>query len=118
MRSPLDRLFDRTMKKGQEVPDAVAVATTPGGSNVAAKKTIKLGIKRDNDFMYYIKKGAVWRVPRKRPGVKAKGKNEKVAQFAGADEMDYSSYLYYLDGNGNVVLSPRKSGGKKKSKKK
>jgi hypothetical protein len=72
-----------------------------------AKTTIKLGIKRDNNFMYFIKTGAVWRVPRKRPGVKAKGKSEKVQQFAPASRMDYSKFLYYLDGKGNVVESPR-----------
>jgi len=74
----------------------------------------RLGIKRDNDFMYFIKDGAVWRVPRKRPGVAAKGKKEKVAQFAGKGELDYSSNLYYIDGKGNVVASPR--GKRKKAK--
>ncbi len=50
-----------------------------------AQKVAKLGIKRDSNFMYYIKKGDVWRVPRKRPG-KPKGKPERVAKVGA--EMD------------------------------
>lgn len=117
MGSPLDRSFNRLMRAAPaEDVSAVAVSNAPGGSNVAGKKTISVGIKRDNDYMYYIKEGAVWRVPRKKPGVRAKGKKEKLAQFCKPAEMDYSKFLYYLDGKGNVVLTPR--GGKKKAKKK
>lgn len=79
---------------------------------MAAKQLIKTGIKRDNDFMYYIKEGAVWRVARKKPGKKANKTKEKVAQFAPKGSMDYTKYLYYLDGKGNVVLSPRKKAKK------
>ena len=42
-----------------------------------AEKVAKLGVTREKDFMYYIKSGAVWKVPRKQPG-QAKGKSEKV----------------------------------------
>jgi len=80
------------------------------------EKIAKLGIKRDNDLMYYIKKGDVWATPRKRPG-QPKGKASKVAD-AGID-MDYSKYLYYLDGDGDVARKERQVGGsKRKSKKK
>jgi hypothetical protein len=118
MGSPLDRSFNRLMRAmPAEDVSAVAVSNVAGGSNVAEKKkTISVGIKRDNDYMYFIKEGAVWRVPRKKPGKVAKGKKEKLAQFCAPSEMNYSKYLYYLDGKGNVVLTPR--GGKKKSKKK
>lgn len=80
------------------------------------EKIAKLGIKRDNDLMYYIKSGDVWATPRKKPG-QPKGKASKVAQ-AGV-EMDYSKYLYYLDGDGDVARKERQVGGsKRKSSKK
>jgi hypothetical protein len=80
------------------------------------EKIAKLGIKRDNDMMYYIKGGDVWATPRKKPG-QPKGKAAKVAQ-AGI-EMDYSKYLYYLDGDGDVARKERQVGGsKRKSSKK
>ena len=71
----------------------------------------KLGIKRDNDLMYYIKKGDVWATPRKKPN-QPKGKASKVAD-AGV-EMDYSKYLYYLDGDGDVARKERQVGGSKR----
>ena len=80
------------------------------------EKIAKLGIKRDNDLMYYIKNGDVWATPRKKPG-QPKGKATKVAQ-AGV-EMDYSKFLYYLDGDGDVARKERQVGGsKRKSTKK
>lgn len=79
------------------------------------EKIAKLGIKRDNDLMYYIKNGDVWATPRKKPG-QPKGKANKVAQ-AGV-EMDYSKYLYYLDGDGDVARKERQVGGSKRKTKK
>jgi hypothetical protein len=75
------------------------------------EKIAKLGIKRDNDLMYYIKNGDVWATPRKKPG-QPKGKATKVAP-AGV-EMDYSKYLYYLDGDGDVARKERQVGGSKR----
>src|SRR5690242_21757866 len=77
------------------------------------EKIAKLGIKRDNDMMYYIKSGDVWATPRKKPG-QPKGKAAKVAN-AGI-EMDYSKYLYYLDGDGDVARKERQVGGSKRKK--
>src|SRR5215210_6033080 len=77
------------------------------------EKIAKLGIKRDNDMMYYIKNGDVWATPRKKPG-QPKGKAAKVAD-AGV-EMDYSKYLYYLDGGGDVARKERQVGGSKRKK--
>src|SRR5689334_1065909 len=77
------------------------------------EKIAKLGIKRDNDMMYYIKSGDVWATPRKKPG-QPKGKAAKVAS-AGI-EMDYSKYLYYLDGDGDVARKERQVGGSKRKK--
>ena len=50
------------------------------------EKIAKLGIKRDNDLMYYIKNGDVWATPRKKPG-QPKGKASKVASAANNKEM-------------------------------
>src|SRR5262245_53885989 len=79
------------------------------------EKIKNLGIKRDNDLMYYIKNGDVWATPRKKPG-QPKGKASKVA-VAGV-EMDYSKYLYYLDGDGDVARKERQVGGSKRKTKK
>jgi hypothetical protein len=64
-------------------------------------------------MMYYIKSGDVWATPRKKPG-QPKGKAAKVAA-AGID-MDYSKYLYYLDGDGDVARKERQVGGSKRKK--
>jgi hypothetical protein len=79
------------------------------------EKIAKLGIKRDNDLMYYIKNGDVWATPRKKPG-QPKGKAAKVA--AAGVEMDYSKFLYYLDGDGDVARKERQVGGSKRKSKK
>jgi hypothetical protein len=77
------------------------------------EKIAKLGIKRDNDLMYYIKNGDVWATPRKKPN-QPKGKAAKVA--AAGVEMDYSKFLYYLDGDGDVARKERQVGGSKRKK--
>ena len=77
------------------------------------EKIAKTGIKRDNDLMYYIKTGDVWATPRKKPGM-PKGKAQKIA--AAGIEMDYSKYLYYLDGDGDVARKERQVGGSKRKK--
>jgi hypothetical protein len=76
-------------------------------------KIARLGIERDNDMMYYIKNGDVWATPRKQKG-QPKGKAQKVA--ATGLEMDYSRYIYYLDGDGDVARKERSLGGGKRSK--
>jgi hypothetical protein len=77
-------------------------------------KVARLGIERDNDMMYYIKDGDVWATPRKQKG-QPKGKAQKVA--ATGLDMDYSRYIYYLDGDGDVARKERSlGGGRKKAK--
>ena len=78
-----------------------------------AEKVHQAGIKRDNNFMYYIKNGDVWQVPRKKPG-QPKGKASKVTS-AGI-EMDYSKYLYFLDSDGDIARKERQVGGSKRKK--
>lgn len=76
-------------------------------------KIARLGIERDNDLMYYIKNGDVWASPRKQKG-QPKGKAKKVAETG--LELDYSKYLYFLDGDGDVARKERALGGRAKAK--
>jgi hypothetical protein len=78
-----------------------------------SEKVAKLGIQRDNDLMYYIKNGDVWAVPRKQKG-RPKGKAQKVASTG--LELDYSRYLYFLDGDGDVARKARALGGGRRAK--
>jgi hypothetical protein len=75
------------------------------------EKIARTGIVRDNDLMYYVKSGDVWATPRKQPG-KPKGKSRKVADAGVA--LDYSKYIYYVDGDGDVARKARQVGGKRK----
>lgn len=77
-------------------------------------KIARLGIERDNDLMYYIKNGDVWATPRKQKG-QPKGKAKKVAETG--LEMDYSRYIYFLDGDGDVARKERALGGGRKASK-
>ena len=64
-----------------------------------AEKVARTGVKREKDFMYYIKTGAVWKVPRKQPGV-SKGKPEKVTDAGVTQDFNY---IYFLDKDGDVA---------------
>jgi hypothetical protein len=77
-----------------------------------AEKVAKLGVKREKDFMYYIKGGAVWKVPRKQPG-QAKGKSEKVHDAGVNQDVNY---IYFLDKDGDVARAKRAIGGQKRKK--
>ena len=77
-----------------------------------AEKVAKLGVSREKDFMYYIKNGAVWKVPRKQPG-QAKGKSEKVADAGITQDFNY---IYFLDKDGDVARAKRAIGGQKRKK--
>ena len=77
-----------------------------------AEKVAKLGVTREKDFMYYIKNGAVWKVPRKQPG-QAKGKSEKVADAGISQDTDY---IYFLDKDVDVERAKRAIGGQKRKK--
>jgi hypothetical protein len=77
-----------------------------------AEKVAKTGVKREKDFMYYIKGGAVWKVPRKQPGM-PKGKSEKVVDAGVAQDF---AYIYFLDKDGDVARAKRAIGGQKRKK--
>ena len=78
-----------------------------------AEKVARLGIRREKDMMYFIKDGAVWKVPRKQPG-QPKGRQEKVAD--GGFTQD-NNYIYFLDKDGDVSRAARAVGGQKRAKK-
>jgi hypothetical protein len=78
-----------------------------------AEKVAKLGIKREKDFMYYVKDGGVWKVQRKQPNV-PKGRPEKVED--GGFVMD-TNYIYFVDRDGDVARAKRAVGGQKRKKK-
>ena len=77
-----------------------------------AEKVARTGVKREKDFMYYIKGGAVWKVPRKQPGV-AKGKPEKVTDAGVTQDFNF---IYFLDKDGDVARAKRAIGGQKRKK--
>ena len=80
-----------------------------------AEKVRKTGIVRDDmNYLYFIKAGAVWRVPRKQPGVQ-KGRPEKV--YDAGIEMD-TSFIYFLDKDGDISCAKMVRGGAKKKAKK
>jgi hypothetical protein len=77
-----------------------------------AEKVARTGVKREKDFMYYIKTGAVWKVPRKQPGM-SKGKPEKVTDAGVTQDFNY---IYFLDKDGDVARAKRAIGGQKRKK--
>jgi len=77
-----------------------------------AQKMAKLGIQRDKNYLYYIKGGDVWQVPRKQPGMK-KGKASKLAD--GGVKME-SGFIYFLDKAGDISRTKAMVGGQKRKK--
>ena len=78
-----------------------------------AQKVAKLGVKRDNNFLDYVKGGDVMRVARKQPGTK-KGKPEKVASSGIVKE---TGFIYFVDGAGDISRAKMAVGGQKRKKK-
>lgn len=77
-----------------------------------AEKVARVGVTREKDYMYYIKGGAVWKVPRKQPGM-PKGKPEKVVDAGVSQD---NNYIYFLDKDGDVARAKRAIGGQKRKK--
>lgn len=76
-------------------------------------KIARLGIKRNNELMYYVKDGDVWATPLRRNDGSPKGRPKKIASTGLA--LDYSRYLYFLDSDGDVSRKERALGGKAKT---
>lgn len=76
-----------------------------------AQKVAKVGVKREEGYLYYIgKDGNVWRAKMARAGKKG-GKPEKVASGGVKKE---KGYLYFLDKQGDISCAKMARGGQKK----
>jgi hypothetical protein len=69
-----------------------------------AEKIAKLGIKRDENFLYYLKGGDVWAAPKRKPG---QPRGEAFMVVAVGLEIDLSQYSYEIDDDGDITRSPR-----------
>ena len=78
-----------------------------------AEKVMKLGIKRQKGYLYFLdKKGDVSMAKMARG--KSKGGNPKKVAKCGIKRKE--GYLYFLDKKGDVSCAKMKRGGKKKKK--
>ena len=80
-----------------------------------AKKVAKVGIKREDGYLYFVdKKGNVSRAKMAR-GKKKGGKPALVTKVGITKE---KGYLYFVDKQGDISADKMVRGGKKKKKKK
>lgn len=70
-----------------------------------AEKLVKIGVKREDGFLYFVgKDGFVWKAKMARGGKKG-GKKEKVTATAKTGTLPVKKqegYLYFLDKSGDV----------------
>lgn len=78
-----------------------------------AEKLVKLGIKRQKGYLYYIDKQGDVSCAKMARGSKKGGGSKKVAK-CGIKRKE--GYLYFLDKQGDVACAKMKRGGKKKKK--
>jgi len=78
-----------------------------------AEKLVKLGIKREKGFLYFIDKQGDVSCAKMARGSK-KGGGRKKAAKCGIKRKE--GYLYFLDKKGDVSCAKMKRGGKKKKK--
>ena len=79
-----------------------------------AQKVMKVGVKRQKGFLYYVdKKGDVSCAKMARG--KSKGGSTKKVAKCGITRKE--GYLYFVDKQGDVSCAKMKRGGKKKKKK-
>ena len=76
-----------------------------------AEKLVKLGIKRQKGYLYYIDKHGDVSCAKMARG-KNKGGSPKKVTKCGIKKKD--GYLYFLDKHGDVSCAKMKRGGKKK----
>lgn len=78
------------------------------------EKVVKLGVKREPGFLYFLRGDELWKVPMKRAGgPSTAGKASKVASTGIKRD---SNYLYFLDQSGDISRSKRAVGGQKRKK--
>jgi len=70
-----------------------------------AQKLVRLGIVRDPTYLYFVRRGDVWRIARQpKSGNSERSLPEKVAE--GGARMD-SAYIYFLDREGDLARVKR-----------
>ena len=86
-----------------------------GGKSKMAEKVAKIGVKKQEGYLYFVdKKGNVARAKMSRGGRK-KGK-AKVEVVAKAGVKKKSGYLYFIDKHGDVSAAKMARGGRKKKR--
>jgi len=78
-----------------------------------AEKVVKVGVKREKGYLYYIDKAGDVSCAKMARGKKKGGSPKKVAK-CGIKRKE--GYLYFLDKQGDVSCAKMKRGGKKKKK--
>ncbi len=78
-----------------------------------AEKLVKLGIKRQKGYLYYIDKKGDVSCAKMARGTKKGGSPKKVAKV-GIKRKE--GYLYFLDKKGDISCAKMKRGGKKKKR--
>jgi hypothetical protein len=80
-----------------------------------AEKVAKLGLKRNSDYLLYVKGTKVWAAKRRKKG--SKGASKKIAVASFAPHKPSTNYIYFVDKSGDVSRSMRANVKSKKSKK-
>ena len=81
---------------------------------VMAEKILKIGIKREPGYLYFLnKQGFAARTKMARAGVKTPGGIEKLSSESVKKE---KGYLYFIDKQGDIARAKMARGGRKKSK--
>jgi hypothetical protein len=78
-----------------------------------ADKVLKVGVKREKGYLYYIEKQGAVSCAKMARGSKKGGSPKKVAKCGIKRK---AGYLYFLDKKGDVSCAKMKRGGKKKKR--
>jgi len=78
-----------------------------------AEKVVKVGIKREKGYLYYLDKQGDVACAKMARGGKKGGSPKKVAKCVVKRK---EGYLYFIDKQGDVSAAKMKRGGKKKKK--
>jgi len=78
-----------------------------------AKKLVKLGVKREKGYLYYVDKAGDVSCAKMARGKNKGGKPKKVAKAGIKREV---GYLYFVDKQGDISSAKMQRGGKKKKK--
>src|SRR5206468_6392450 len=79
-----------------------------------AEVVSKVGVKRENGYLYFLRGSDVWKTPMKRAG--GPSVDGQASKVASGDFKREDGYLYFLDKNGNVARAKRAVGGQKRKK--